>query len=414
MLLQTEVLVPIRADALDYYLYALNLKECGTYSRSRAIIEAGCSQAPAPDAQRTPGYPLFLLPFVYYPIDQSMLDRILWTQALIGVLTIWISFLLFKAFLPWMGATVGAGLVALSPHLVAAGVYVLTETLFTFALVLFAWCTSRLIRYPSRAWALATGLTLATTALIRPTIVYFIAPFLGFLVLMFPRPRMQTVLMVLTGFLLLYGPWMARNEISLEGRGSGSLAMDTVHKGMYPGLMYRDDPATYGYPNRSDPNWSQRKHMAAVLSEIADRFRAEPGRYLHWYLIGKPLTFLSWDMIVGMGDVFVYPVTASGYDTDPVLIATHKAMYLLHWPIVLLALLGGVLVWLPSVRQRLAPQDLIVAQLLSLVLGYFLAVHIVGTPLPRYSVPLRPVLFGLAVLVPVLLFRAFGRTRDRA
>jgi hypothetical protein len=41
---------------------------------------------------------------------------------------------------------------------------------------------------------------------------------------------------------------------------------------------------------------------------------------------------------------------------------------------------------------------LIVARFVSLLMLYFILVHIAGTPLPRYSVPLRPFIYGLSIL----------------
>ena len=46
----------------------------------------------------------------------------------------------------------------------------------------------------------------------------------------------------------------------------------------------------------------------------------------------------------------------------------------------------------------LSDNALIVSRFVSLVVIYFILVHIVGTPLPRYSVPLRPFIYGLFML----------------
>lgn len=59
---------PIRADATDYYSYALNLKYHHTYSRAKLF-----DNAPLPDALRAPGYPAFLVPLVESPPTAFML-----------------------------------------------------------------------------------------------------------------------------------------------------------------------------------------------------------------------------------------------------------------------------------------------------------------------------------------------------
>jgi hypothetical protein len=46
----------------------------------------------------------------------------------------------------------------------------------------------------------------------------------------------------------------------------------------------------------------------------------------------------------------------------------------------------------------LAPTGLVVARFVSLVLLYFTAMHMVGAPFPRYSIPLRPFLYGMGLL----------------
>jgi hypothetical protein len=46
----------------------------------------------------------------------------------------------------------------------------------------------------------------------------------------------------------------------------------------------------------------------------------------------------------------------------------------------------------------LPERGLIVALFVSLLMLYFILVHIAGTPLPRYSVPLRPFTYGLSIL----------------
>ena len=73
-MLGTEVIEPIRGDALDYYHYAHNLRESGTYSRTPATGVAG--EVPPADAFRRPGYALFILPWIAHPPTVGMLLRI--------------------------------------------------------------------------------------------------------------------------------------------------------------------------------------------------------------------------------------------------------------------------------------------------------------------------------------------------
>jgi hypothetical protein len=74
-------------------------------------------------------------------------------------------------------------------------------------------------------------------------------------------------------------------------------------------------------------------------------------------------------------------------------------MKLLHWPLIALALAATVLVWLPVFGKRLPGTALFSARLLSLLMLYFIALHIVAAPFPRYGIPLRPAIYGMALFL---------------
>ena len=393
---KTVIDKPIRADAADYYLYAYNLAKYGVYSRQRPSQIA--DGAPVPDAHRTPGYSLFLLPFIKISPLQKMVGLVVLTQAIISALTILTAFVFFRSFLnrPW--AMGGAFLVAISPHLVTFNIYVLTESLFTFFLVLLGWSMAAVAQSKSRLPALIAGLVLGISLLIRPTMLYFIAFLIpAFFVFFQKKKAWALAVFLVVGFGLTYGPWVLRNK--LVNPGKSTLAIATIHKGMYPNLIYNNDSKTYGFPNRFDPTWGQRRDTPSVLKEISRRFKNEPLEYIRWYIIGKPSMFFSWDMIVGMGDVFIYPVFTSPYHHHKGFFGlTHRVMKSLHGLLTMLALLTSIFVWFPVTKKILSEKGLIVTRFASLVLIYFILVHIVGTPLPRYSVPLRPFIYGLSML----------------
>jgi len=70
----------------------------------------------------------------------------------------------------------------------------------------------------------------------------------------------------------------------------------------------------------------------------------------------------------------------------------------LHGLLTVIALATAIVVWFPITKRILSDSALIVSRFVSLVVIYFILVHIVGTPLPRYSVPLRPIIYGLSML----------------
>lgn len=395
---------PIRADAKDYVSYALNLAHFGVYSRGDGILR-GETAAAAPDALRSPGYPLFLAAILGDNPPFSALQTVLLVQAFLSALTVLICYFLLRTMVTWPWAIVGAALTALSPHLITMSVYLLTETLFAFLLAASMFAVIWAHRQRS-AFAMAiAGALLGAGALTRPSLEYLLIPmaifvFVSLRVLDSRVAKRLTVMLVL-GFSLTYLPWIVRNEITLGRTGDRTLMINTLHHGLYPDFRYNGDPATFGYPYRFDPRASEiAASLPAVLGEIAARFRAAPAEYLRWYLIGKPWMFWSWTMAEGPGDVFVYPVKKTPYVELPHFSASHGLMRILHIPLLLLAFVGSVLVWLPQRVHALSGSALFAARLVSLVLWYFTVLHMVGAPFPRYSVPLRPFMFA-AALIPV-------------
>jgi hypothetical protein len=113
--LETEVDLPFRADAGQYYMYAYNLNNYGLYSSSfdgYGIKNANLKL----DSYRTPGYPLFLALFVNDRDSSNILIRVLVTQALLSVIVIFLVYKISLIFLPPIGSLIAALLTSLSPH----------------------------------------------------------------------------------------------------------------------------------------------------------------------------------------------------------------------------------------------------------------------------------------------------------
>jgi 4-amino-4-deoxy-L-arabinose transferase-like glycosyltransferase len=387
---------PINADATDYYTYAVHLKYHHTYSREKLP-----SNDPQPDALRTPGYPVFLVPFVKYPPTESMLWRIELAQALLDSITVLLALSIFRKIMA-EGWALGAGfLTAISPHLISSTTYLLTETLFTFLMVLALWLAVKMIQNNSRTLGFVTGLVIAAAALTRPTLQFFIVPLAGMLLLTRGRGNIaRLIIPLLAGFVLAFTPWVVRNLNIIGSISDPTLMINSLYHGMYPDFRYKDNPESTGFPYRFDPRSEEiSSSRESVLNEILRRFKEEPARHLRWYLLGKPVSLLDWNILAGMGDIFIYPVTASPYFSQPVFILSHKYMKLLHWPLVILALAASVVVWLPISGNKPSGTTLFTARILSLLVLYFIALHIVAAPFPRYGIPLRPYIYGLAMFM---------------
>lgn len=407
----TLVDTPLRADAGGYYSAAYNLKRFGVLSTSQPD---GTNQIPPADAVRVPGYPLFLLPFVVYPPDLAMTYGIATAQALLGGLTILLVFSLLRPLLPLSLAATAALLTAISPHLIAADVYVLTESVFTCCLMLFTWTLWHLARDPRHRSAFIAGAALGLTALVRETTTYLPVILAAGLFALFPaRTALRLLAPFIIGFALIYGPWVARNHLNPEIAQGSTQALGSILGGTYLGLMYNNDPASRGMPHRFDPHYAEIDTWGKLMDRISTDVDREPARYLSWYLIGKPTMFLSWDYVAGWGDVYVYPIIWSPYFTDPVFMALHQLMRWLHVPLTLLALIGTLLAWMPSARATLPPDQLAFARMMALIVLYFIVLHMVATPLPRYATPLRPLLFAMAMFALWGLTEPWRRWRSQ-
>jgi len=165
---------------------------------------------------------------------------------------------------------------------------------------------------------------------------------------------------------------------------------------MYPDFKYRDQDETYGFPYKHDPESPNISESASsILHEIMERLREQPLRHLNWLLLGKPVVFWQWNMIQGMGDVYVYPVKSSPYFSRPLFQWTHATSKILHAPIVILALLGAIACWLPAAHPNSRSAAFCV-KLIAAMIIYYQLIHMIGAPFPRHSVPLRPLIYGMA------------------
>lgn len=218
------------------------------------------------------------------------------------------------------GWALGAALLTTcSPHLISMTTYVLSETLFTFLALLSLWLLLGAAKAGRRTLASMAGLAIAAAALTRPTLQYFIVSAAVLLVLYGRHgTRRRLVVSLVIGFMVLFMPWQLQNLLVTGAASDSTLTINALHHGMYPDFRYQDRPKTTGFPYRFDPhNKEFSTGLSTVLKEIGRRFREEPARRLRWYLLGKPATLLSWDIIAGGSDAFAYPVRISPFLKDP-------------------------------------------------------------------------------------------------
>jgi 4-amino-4-deoxy-L-arabinose transferase-like glycosyltransferase len=395
----TVVDTPVRADAREYVLYAHNLKNYGVYSRSDTFAASGQTD-PVPDAKRAPFYPLFLALFLDKQPTTGNIALILRVQAVLSTLTVLLVFWLSRRFLPIPMALTASALTAISPHLVTMNIYLLSETLFCFLVVLTMLLIATTTEKSGMTKPVLAGLALGAAVLTHPMLLYFVIPLAFFLLYRWGwKPGWRKVAAVVLGFSLLYGTWIARNINTLGAPGDNTLMLAGLRSGVYANMMYRNDPQSYAYPYRFDPRFEETsRDLSSVMTEIGRMFKEAPVEELRWYLLGKPLLLWSWGNIEGPGDVFIYPVVSTPYRYLPQFKATHALMQATHWIFVALMVGGICIAWLPSRWSGFSDEALFVARAISILLLYHATVMMLSFPLPRYAVPMRPFLHVMSML----------------
>ena len=193
-----------KGDEADYHAIATHL----------AAGEGFVSLEQVPTARRPPAYPVFLS-LIYRATGPSpAAGRI--AQVILGVLVVWLTFRIARA---WFGdpAAVWAGwLAALNPFLMFISGYLLTENLYLVFLLGAIAVAPNVRAFTAVSWrrSVLCGLMLGLAALTRPSGL----PMLEWVlvaVLLFAgagwRSRIARVALAAAAFALVLSPWLLRN-----------------------------------------------------------------------------------------------------------------------------------------------------------------------------------------------------------
>lgn len=396
----TSIYRPIRADARQYVLYGYNLAHHGTFSQEFP------ASAPSPDSFRSPGYPMVIALAFLLGGEQGYYPIVIYCQVVLSTLLVPLTFFLGLRFLPPWGSLAAALLVALSPHLISMAGYVLTETLFAFLLLsailsyYIALKRHRPILFILAGLLFGFAYLTNETALIIPLLLAAmtaVSPGLGKAQSKINHPYLKLGVFLII-FLLFPAVWASRNStLPTTAARSSDRAIATLSHGTYPDFIYKDPRFQY-FPYREDPMQPDFGSSLATFGKIFwQRFTERPGRYLLWYLSEKPYYFWSWNILQGQGDIYVYPVQRSLYTTSTLANATREAMKYLH-PIMLILFLAGMPLLYVTRRKAQDGTTLSVTPIiLFAVCIYYTILYSVFAPWPRYSVPLRPELYLIAI-----------------
>lgn len=186
-----------------------------------------------PELIRTPGYPLFLAPgyLLGYPVSWALT-----VQTLLSLGTIYLLFELARLLgFSDKQSLLACLFLALEPLTILYVNKVMSETLFTFLLVLFVYTFLLFIRNKRWLVLLVSIVSLVASTYVRPITLYFpffMAPFL--LYEGWRRGLLRKMTLSLLVVLLLWGGgvggWMYRNQVVADYSGFSAVSDRTIYR----------------------------------------------------------------------------------------------------------------------------------------------------------------------------------------
>lgn len=353
-------------------------------ARSVALQHRFSLDGNIPTAYRPPLYPAVIAALWRDGADPTAVVMLL--QAVLGAATVVLTYLLARDRFERSVALLAAVLMMLAPMSSRYVATVLTETLFTFLVVLgvYLW---------GRGRSVPAGVALGLGALTRPTLLPFLCllPFAALL----PgsrRPRRIFVVMLLVA-LLPVGLWTARNALVLGrfipvvswgwGRDLYLSTLD-IRLGSHPMKQVLDDPEARYFlaaPDAGDPPGGEIR----AVTRAVERARGHPARWLRARATQYPRLFVDTGeyLLVGRDQVTFAEAWKAG--RIPVL-ATKVGFTLGN---LLVFTLAGIGFW----RERGRIPDLAHIWLFP---AFLMAVHLVVYVEPRFGLPMMPMIFVFA------------------
>lgn len=397
--MHAQVLQPIdlpnaRADAVDYYRYAWNLVNRGTFA-----TDLPGSTTTHPDSFRDPGYPLMLAAWLRaIPEFGDWYGAVLLTQALLGALTVSLLLIAVRNAVPNALLAIAALLLCVWPHSISMTSFVLSETLVGFlCAAAFVAIRTAMDHGDSTRRYIAAGSIIGLAGLTNAVIVPFgvLAP----LALYFSRrlSRKHAVALAASA-LLLPSVWGLRSFFVSPTESATGRATMNLAQGSWPNyhtdyqLSAKGDATAVARMQLIDDDVSSfRRSTSEGLHRIVSRMTSDPIKYLVWYG-SKPTLLWGWDIRIGQGDIYVYPTKASPFKELPVWKAVLAGCFLLNPFLLLLSGIGAVYSLVrPLERSGI---DLAYGTLFVMVT----AIYGVLQSEPRYSIPYKGIEVILAVM----------------
>ncbi|MCE3279522.1 MAG: rane protein of unknown function [Bacteroidetes bacterium] len=197
-------------DSYGYWQIAFNLREYGVFSQSYQLpLE--------PDYYRTPLYPFFII--MSESIGTEGISIIL-AQVILAVLTCYFTFKISIAITASRYIScVSAFIIAIDIPSIVMNTLVLTETLFTFVLIVSTYTFIRFVQTKNLKQLFLSALFCGAAILCRP--IGFFIPFLfSFFLLISERKQFHKIIRPLLIFsvtvFLTISPWLIRNKVTFD------------------------------------------------------------------------------------------------------------------------------------------------------------------------------------------------------
>jgi len=376
---------PLRGDAVQYFSYAFNMARHHVFS-----IAPPDAAILTPDSFRDPGYPAFLALILSATGTGETFYRVLLdTQCLLSTFTVMGFMILARRWLGYAAALAVGILMAIWPHLITLGGYVLSETLMGALVAAALLLTDTAIRRGAQGWYVAAGVSFGLAALTNVVILPF-APLLALFFFYRNKPRRLLWTLFVIGFAVPTGAWGLRGASLPAGQSSTDRAMMNLVQGAWPEYhaAYRGqlagNPEAIAIMQAIDAEYTgMTRDRMAGLSAMTGRLAQDPLRTLAWYA-SKPTHLWGWDIGIGQGDIYVFPTLNSPLLFNPLWRGLTGLLFLLN-PMVMLAAAVGTLLALVSPA---APTGLKITALLGL---FITAIFTILQSDARYATPYRGV-----------------------
>lgn len=278
----------------------LNSDDIGYIQCAAKWLETGTMTfgSERPTAFVGPVYPGFVaLIFAVFGSDDQGVQAVRYVQALLGVLVVYLSYLLAERLSERRIALIVAFFMALYPSNILVNGLILTETLYTLLILVYLFLLFKLsheeqLSYKAEAFLFGLlGAFTAVLTLTRATAALYPGVFMIYLLW---RRKMSSArwirnsLVLALLFCLVMSPWWVRNydqfgRFILFSSGSGEPLLIGTYVNM-EGLVNGSAP---DWPVGVDELDAQQKYKDLALQRLQENVPQEPLRYLKWYTWGK-------------------------------------------------------------------------------------------------------------------------------